>query len=854
MTAVSNHNVVCLFREAVQRAPTNAAFIDARESDRAVSFTELWDRVARVSVGLQARGIGPDDRLILMIPMSVDLYVVLLAVLKLGAVAVFVDPWIRLRQVAAFATFADPKAFIGIPKSHIYRIFERRLRTLPLTVSTGPVVASFPAQVSLAQLLNSVPAHDIAIRRPHDPALVTFTSGSSGTPKGANRDSQFLESQHRALQHEFPYRDSDIDLSMFPVFALNNLARGITTVIPDISFGEVASVSGPKLLSTFLKHQISTCTASPPLIDALAHQHDRSSTPLPLRRILVGGAPISDEQLEHWRRSFPEVEVQVVYGSTEAEPVAHIEGSERLAITKRSSALGYCVGRVSTLCAAKVVKITRGPLATADEALADIAVPPQEIGELVVSGAHICRDYFRNEAAVRENKIVTPAGEVWHRMGDTGYFDAEGCFWLAGRVHSTVVSRGRVCHAQLIEQVAQRASVEIRRCALLGVPREDVETAPLLLIETKLPADRWDALRQSISTALRNAAMEVDEIVFTGLPLPTDPRHNSKIDYQRAREWFVGRVSPTARYRTRLKAYLDERFPLLAQGLLILSYYSSTQFLAQVLHNCAGPVVYSSASVWGALLVFLIFFHLRVCDEHKDFADDQRNYPDRILSRGVFTLREIRLLGILGVVLQLLIAGARSPAALVALLLTLGYSLLMLKEFFVSEWLKRRFLLYTASHMVIMPFIALTVFSFVTGELPWYAPGWYWLYAFVGLCVTLNWEISRKIRAPQDELEGVESYSSRFGYRRAAQLVLGVRCIDTGLVFLVGAKLGLGPLFFLSLLGLFVLTTVSYKNFVDHPSRKSAKLLEIVAGMYILAFDIILAAAIAERFGVTWNL
>ena len=61
-------------------------------------------------------------------------------------------------------------------------------------------------------------------------------------------------------------------------------------------------------------------------------------------------------------------------------------------------------------------------------------------------------------------------------------------------------------------------------------------------------------------------------------------------------------------------------------------------------------------------------------------------------------------------------------------------------------------------------------------------------------------------------------------------------------------------MFFVALVGLFLLTTASYSNFVNHPSRKSAKLLELVAGMYILAFDVILAMAIADRFGVTWNL
>ena len=60
-------------------------------------------------------------------------------------------------------------------------------------------------------------------------------------------------------------------------------------------------------------------------------------------------------------------------------------------------------------------------------------VEPGVIGELLVSGNHVCRDYYRNPEAVREHKVLEPDGSVWHRTGDTGYFDEEGRFWLVAR-------------------------------------------------------------------------------------------------------------------------------------------------------------------------------------------------------------------------------------------------------------------------------------------------------------------------------------------------------------------------------------------------------------------------------------
>ena len=106
----------------------------------------------------------------------------------------------------------------------------------------------------------------------------------------------------------------------------------------------------------------------------------------------------------------------------------------------------------------------------------------------------------------------------------------------------------------------------------------------------------------------------------------------------------------------------------------------------------------------------------------------------------------MKLLGACAIGLELVLGGLAGPAALVAVLIVFAFSLLMLKEFFVAQWLRRHFLIYVSSHMLVMPLLALVIFSFSTGRYPWQAPGWYWLYSFVGFFVAFNWEVSRKIR------------------------------------------------------------------------------------------------------------
>jgi acyl-CoA synthetase (AMP-forming)/AMP-acid ligase II len=493
-----------------------------------ITYSGLRERTDRASAGLRSEGLRPGDRAIVMIPMSIDLYVGMLALLDLGAIAVFVDPWIGWRQIAAFAAFAEPRAYLGVPRSHVLRLFSGRLRSIPVTVTTGGRLGPVPARRTLAEI--EEPPGDGVVHpvQPDDPALITFTSGSSGEPKGANRTHGFLLAQHRALAGEFPSREGDVDMPMFPVFALNNLAVGVPSVVPAMDFRRVDRVDAAAVLGQMRAHGVTTCTASPPFFDRLAAAGEDPG----LRRILTGGAPVSDNQLAAWRRAFPGTEILVAYGSTEAEPVAHLSADERLQAVSdvRPASPGFCAGRPIERVRTKVIRIHPGPIEVKD--WKDWELPPGEIGELVVTGEHVCRDYYRNPKAVKENKIAGPAGSIWHRMGDTGYFDGQGRFWIAGRVHSTIHRGGGLVHPQLMEQAAGKDDPRIRRAAAVGLPDPDLGQRVVLVLES----EAGDDLEKDVRARLAAAGQRVDEIRITPEPLPVDPRHNSKIDYGKLRE------------------------------------------------------------------------------------------------------------------------------------------------------------------------------------------------------------------------------------------------------------------------------------------------------------------------------
>ena len=535
-----------LLQQAAQRSPERPAVVvggvaGADGEARRVSFGELRRRAASVAGGLERRGLAPGDRVVVFVPMSLDLYAALVGVLQLGAVAVFVDPWVGRRRIAAFTALAAPAAFVGTPRSHLLRLLDRRLRSIPLAVTTGRRFGPLPAPVSLRELLDEPPAGAIAERSPSDPALVTFTTGSSGLPKGANRTHGFLAAQHRALAEEFPLRPDDVELTTFPVFSLHNLASGVPTVVPPVDLRRVSDFDPVLVLELMEREGVTTCTASPPFVDRLIEGLERGARRPRLRRLLTGGAPVEDAQLRAWRRALPETDIVVAYGSTEAEPVAHVTAAERLAATSnvRPRSPGYCLGRPSSQVRVKILRLAGGAITLGPAGWAEQEVEPGAIGELVVAGEHVCKSYYRSPEAERANKIVDivdgrGAGtEVWHRMGDTVYRDGEGRLWLVGRVHSTIRRGGVDLHPQLVEQAARGEDPRIRRAAAAGVPDPALGERLVVVLEATARAD--SRLPVEAGERLRAAGFTVDDLLLTARPLPLDPRHRSKIDYPRLR-------------------------------------------------------------------------------------------------------------------------------------------------------------------------------------------------------------------------------------------------------------------------------------------------------------------------------
>ncbi len=313
------------------------------------------------------------------------------------------------------------------------------------------------------------------------------------------------------------------------------------------------------------------------------------------------------------------------------------------------------------------------------------------------------------------------------------------------------------------------------------------------------------------------------------------------------------KLSKNSPFSKRLNAYISERFSLHSHLCMVIIYFLANQFLAQALADPGQPLRIGWFTLIGMIFLFCIFFHLRVFDEHKDYEDDCRHYPDRVLSRGLVTLNDLKILAGLAIAVEIICAIISGWPAIVAVGATIIFSWIMLKEFFIKDWLRSHFIIYAVSHMLIMPMMTATIFSFTMDRPFWEAPLLFWAYAVADFFAFANWEISRKIRTEEDEIEGVNSYSKEFGIYNAGYVVLVLRILNTVIAWIVGVYLKLGMFYYIGLVVLFLLCLFGLLRFRFNTNRKTAKDLEAYGGSYIILFYFVLAAELLRINGITFG-
>ncbi|WP_405495268.1 fatty acid CoA ligase family protein [Streptomyces sp. NBC_00096] len=540
---------------------------DGRPRYHTLNYGELQQEVERLAHGLTHAGIGRGTRTVLMAPPGAELFALVFALFRIGAVPVVVDPGMGLRRMLHCYRAVGAEAFIGPPLAHLVRVLGRRTFEavrIPVTLGRHRLWGGH----TLARL-RSAPGPRTAPPAVggDDLLMIGFTTGSTGPAKGVEYTHRMALSIAHQIEDTHGRTRDDVSLVTMPFYGMLDLVYGSTVVLAPLAPAKVAHADPGLLVDALERFAVSTMFASPALLRRLADHLKTHPHPLPdLHCVVSGGAPVPPSVVAALRDVLDEkARIHVTYGATEVLPITSIESEEILAETAGRAALGAgtCVGRPVPGTFLRIEPVTDGPM----RALApgtDTDPEPGRVGEILVAGDSVSPRYHAAPQADALHKVAEepyedptraglqppdgPAPRLWHRTGDLGYLDGNGRLWFCGRAAQRVRTAGNDLYTVLCEGVFN-AHPLVRRSALVGIGPAGTQQ-PVVCVETERPLDA-EAWRDLVAE-LRAAAAEHVPVLGSAPFLrhagfPVDIRHNAKIGREELGRWAERRLGPPAR-------------------------------------------------------------------------------------------------------------------------------------------------------------------------------------------------------------------------------------------------------------------------------------------------------------------
>lgn len=508
---------------------------------RSMNFAELAAETDLIAAGLVASGIGRGVRAALMVRPSIELFVLMFALFKAGAVPVLIDPGINRKQLKQCLDEAAPEAFIGIPLAHAASLalgWARASIRRRVTVNGRRWFWGGLNYVGLRDLGRAQGAFTIADTRCDELAAILFTSGATGVPKGVEYTHRQFAAQVEMIRSAFGIWPGEVDMPTFPPFALFDPALGMTSVIPDMDPTRPAQADPAKLIAAIERNGVTTMFGSPALIDVLARYGEAHGIKLKtLRRVISAGAPVPPETVARLMKVLkPKAQVFTPYGATECLPVCAIDGREILAVSHLTAeGAGICVGRPLPENQVQLIRIDDNEVHEISYAT---RVLTGGVGEIVVRGPSMSERYHNRPEANRLGKILTHEG-VWHRMGDLGRFDEEGRLWYLGRKSHRVETGNGQFLPEPVEGIFN-AHPSVRRSALIGLVDAEGRRMPGVCIELRqgMKERDWQPIRNELrQIGARHMITSAIRHFFLHPGFPVDIRHNAKIDRPALAAW-----------------------------------------------------------------------------------------------------------------------------------------------------------------------------------------------------------------------------------------------------------------------------------------------------------------------------
>ncbi len=532
---------------AEQQPDTTAIAVPSgHDSDNSTSyvnytFKQLDIESSRLAYGLQQVGVKKGVRTVMMVMPGFDYFALVFALFKVGAVTVMIDPGMGMKNLKKCLEEAGPEAFIGIPKAHVARMLLRwGAETIRIKINVGGRLPGMGISLNHIRKISSGIGFKIATNQSDEVAAILFTSGSTGVPKGVVYTHNIFLDQVDHLKKMYHIEPGEIDLPTFPLFALFDPALGMTTIIPEMDFTRPATADPVKLISAIKKFGVTNMFGSPAVINLLGRYGKEHDIKLPtLKRAISAGAPVPSISLERFSSMLrSDVHIHTPYGATESLPVSTISSDTVLNETRLQTDKGHgvCVGKPVEGIHASIIQIVDTPIANWSEVK---ELPVGQIGEIVVKGSVVTRDYFNREESTKLAKIhCGTSGEFYHRMGDVGYLDDKGRIWFCGRKGHRVITKNETLFTIPCEAIFN-VHQQVFRSALVGVTLAGT-VVPVICIELEKGVKSSEKERigdELFQLAKTSSKTEMIKKLLFSKAFPVDVRHNSKIFREKLAVW-----------------------------------------------------------------------------------------------------------------------------------------------------------------------------------------------------------------------------------------------------------------------------------------------------------------------------
>jgi long-chain acyl-CoA synthetase len=433
-------NLASILTDTVARHGDGTAY---RLDDTAVPWQAVDESSARVAGLLREKGLEPGDRVGIMLPNVPYFPIVYYGVLRAGGVVVPMNVLLKGREVTFYLQDPEARAFFA------WHQFAAEAEKGAQEAGADMVTV---APGEFEQLLGGVePAREVVDRTEQDTAVILYTSGTTGTPKGAElTHGNLLANARVCIETLFAMDQNDVLLGALPLFhsfgqtvCLNcaALVGATLTFIPRFD--------AAKALEIIQRDKVTMFAGVPTMYAAMLHlpDHDRYDTSC-LRLCVSGGAAMPVEILRGFEQAFA-CKILEGYGLSETSPVASFNHPDR---ERKPGSIGTPLKGVEM----KVV----------DEDGKE--VPQGEVGEIAIRGHNVMKGYWRRDDATRE-----VMREGWFHTGDMAQVDEDGYFFIVDRKKDMIIRGGYNVYPREIEEVLYQHPA-IREAAVIGIPHESL--------------------------------------------------------------------------------------------------------------------------------------------------------------------------------------------------------------------------------------------------------------------------------------------------------------------------------------------------------------------------------------------